>query len=355
MTATPIRTGLIGYGLSGRIFHAPFIDSVEGFELTAVNSRKPEAVLARYPQVRVEAETSALLQDPNLDLMVITAPNALHFPLARDALLAGKNVLLEKPAVTRLQHMEELAMLAQAGNRTLAVYQNRRFDGDFLRLQQLLQKSQLGKLKHLESRYDRFRPHPKQRWREQAGEGSGIFWDLGPHLIDQALALFGPPDSLAARLRILRDESETVDWFELQLHYREFEVTLGSTPYEAGRMRRFNARFDQGGWQCWGLDPQEDALRADQMPWDAAYPDRGTRQQAEYVNADSQGNLRRQPETLSSGHYRDYYQALHRAIHGDASSPVSLADACALIYTLELAEQSSSLGRTLPWQYQPPL
>lgn len=353
MTVAPIKTGLIGYGLSGRVFHAPFLEASEDFELSVVNSRNPEAVLARHPGIRIEADSKTLLEDPDLDLIVITAPNPLHFPLARDALLSGKNVLIEKPAVTRLVHMEELAALAKAGNRTLAVYQNRRHDGDFLRLQHLIQSRELGSLKHLDSRYDRFRPQPKQRWREQPGEGSGIFWDLGPHLIDQALALFGPPDSLTAHLKVLREYSETVDWFDIQLHYPNLEVTLGSTPFEAGRMRRFNARFDRGSWQCWGLDPQEEALRADQRPRDLSYPDLGAVQFAEYASVDANGKPQVKEEALAAGHYRHYYEALARAIRGEGSAPVSLTDACALLYTLERAEESSQLGQTLPWQYQP--
>lgn len=349
---TPIQTGLIGYGLSGRIFHAPFIESSDGFELGGVNSRNPEAVLAKHPHVKVNAESRALLDDPDLELIVITAPNPLHFPLARDALLAGKHVLLEKPAVTRLEHMEALAKLAHGNDLVLSVYQNRRYDGDFLRLRQLIDSRDLGGLKHLDSRYDRFRPHPQKRWREQPGEGSGIFWDLGPHLIDQALTLFGPPDSLTARLRILRDASETVDWFDVQLHYRQFEVHLGSTPFEAGRMRRFNARFDRGSWQCWGLDPQEEALRADQMPWDPTYPDRGATQQADLTRLDQDDRITATQESPAAGDYRWYYQTLYRAIREGGPAPVSLSDACALLYTMERAEESSNRGKTLKWQYR---
>lgn len=349
MTSGPIRTGLIGYGLSGRVFHAPFIEALDEFSLTAVASRQSDAVLARYPQAQVVADVHDLIAMPNLDLIVITAPNDQHYPLARAALDAGKNVLLEKPAVTRLTQMEDLAQRAERAGLTLCVYQNRRFDGDFLHLKSLLSDASLGQLKHLDSRFDRFRPQPQARWREQPGEGSGIFWDLGPHLIDQALHLLGAPEALTANLRSLRQGSQTTDWFELQLHYGDCEVVLGSTPFEPGAMRRFNARFEGGGWQCWGLDPQEEALRADQAPNDPAYPTLGAQQSGELANGDSA-----QSATPAPGDYRQFYQQLAQAVAGRRQAPVSLDDACALLYTLEQAEQSARLGQRLEWRYQRP-
>ena len=352
MASPRIRTGLIGYGLSGRVFHAPFIELLDDFELTRVNSRNPDAVHQRYPNTEVTDDTEALLGADDLDLIVITAPNDRHFPLAKAALEAGKHVLLEKPAVTRLADMETLTELAERHDRVVTVYQNRRFDGDFLHLKNLIQDRSLGRLKHLDSRFDRFRPKPQQRWREQPGEGTGIFWDLGPHLIDQALALFGPPQALSTHLKILRPGGQTVDWFEVQLHYADFEVALGSTPFEAGAMRRYNARFEGGGWQCWGLDPQEEALRADQMPWKAGYPSRGAEQSARRFTAREDGTVETTDDAPEPGHYRHYYRQLAAAIRGEDKAPVSPFEARALLYTLERAEESSRLGRRLDWDYR---
>ncbi|GGX73145.1 Gfo/Idh/MocA family protein [Saccharospirillum salsuginis] len=351
MGTSSIRTGLVGYGLSGRVFHAPFIELLEDFELTRVNSRNPDAVHQRYPNTEVTDDTDALIGAGDLDLIVITAPNDLHFPLAKAALEAGKHVLLEKPAVTRLEQMETLAELAERRNRVVTAYQNRRYDGDFLHLKQLIDSQDLGQLKHLDSRFDRFRPTPQQRWREQPGEGTGIFWDLGPHLIDQALALFGPPEALTANLKILRPGGQTVDWFDVQLHYAGFEITLGSTPFEAGDMRRYNARFENGSWQCWGLDPQEAALRADQMPWQAGYPSLGAEQTARRFSAREDGTVETTDDAPEPGHYRHYYRQLAAAIRGEDKAPVSTFEARALLYTLERAEESSRLGRRLAWDY----
>lgn len=351
MSTDPIRCGLIGYGLSGRVFHAPFVTESADFTLQAVMTRDAESVVERYPGTRIESTSEALIAADDIDLVIITAPNHLHYSLAKAALNAGKHLVLEKPAVTRLADMESLSHLAQARGKVLSVYQNRRFDGDFLHLQKLVTSGTLGQLKHLDSRFERFRPIPQQRWREQPGEGTGIFWDLGPHLLDQALALLGAPNTLQASLQTLRDGGQTTDWFELELDYPDLRVILGSTPFEAGPMRRFNARFTQGSWQCWGLDPQEEALRANQMPWHSGYPDVGTRQEASRYQLSDGGEVISTRDAPEPGHYRHYYQSLAKAINTGSPPPVSLKDACALIYGLELAEQSSQLGKTLVWDY----
>lgn len=341
---SPIRTGLIGFGLSGRVFHAPFLGTAADYELIAVASSQPDVVASLAPQAEVEGTAQALIARDDIELIVITAPNDQHFTLARAALEAGKHVLLEKPAVTRLEHMQTLANLAQQQARVLTVYQNRRYDGDFQYLQALVQDGTLGELRHLDTRFDRFRPEPRQRWREQPGEGSGIFWDLGPHILDQVLLLLGPPESVYANLRPLRAGSEVTDWFEVQLNYPDAVVVAGSTPYEAGDMRRFNARFERGSWQCWGLDPQEEALRAGQMPDHRLYPSEGRPQTAVLFNAEA-----RTPIDVPAGEYRAFYGQLARAIRGDEPAPVTLTDAVALLHLLELCEQSSAEGQVVRW------
>lgn len=343
MTA-PICTGLIGFGLSGRVFHAPFLQAAADYDLIAVASSQPDVVATQLPQAEVESTAKALIARDDIEFIVITAPNDQHFSLAQAALEAGKHVLLEKPAVTRLDQLQTLADLAQQQARILSVYQNRRYDGDFQYLQALVNDGTLGDLRHLDTRFDRFRPEPRQRWREQPGEGSGIFWDLGPHLLDQVLRLLGPPEAVFANLRALRTGSTVTDWFEVQLSYPGAAVIAGSSPYEAGDMRRFNARFERGSWQCWGLDPQEEALRAGQMPDDRLYPSQGTPQTATLFNADA-----RTPVDVPAGDYKAFYGQLAQAIRGEAAAPVSLDDALALLRLLELCEKSAAEGQVVRW------
>ena len=344
-STSTINTGLIGFGLSGQIFHAPFILQHPDMSLTAVSSRQQEQVQVIAPDAAVVAQAHDLIKRSDIDLVVITAPNDQHFPLAREALMAGKHVLLEKPSVTQLVQMDQLIELAEARNRVLTVYQNRRLDGDFQHLRQLCgDDSPLGTLRHLDTRFDRFRPEPRNRWREQPGEGSGIFWDLGPHLLDQVLCLLGPPESLQARLRNLRASSQTTDWFEVNLHYPHTEVVAGSTPFEAGDMRRFNARFDQGSWQCWGLDPQEAVLRDGVRPGEATYLTAGTLQSARTF-----GRSGVQDTPIGSGDYRQFYDQLFSAVNGQAQPPVSLEHARQLVYLMNLAETSARTGRQEIW------
>ena len=348
-----IRVGLIGFGLSGRVFHAPFVMNDPDMTMSYVCSSKADEVRAVLPDVSVVSSAEAVFAASDVDLVVITTPNSLHFDQAKKALENGKHVLLEKPSVTSLSQIEALCALAKQKSLVFCVYQNRRFDGDFLRLKALIESGELGALKHLDSRFDRFRPAAQARWREEPGIGSGIFWDLGPHILDQALCLFGPPKWLHASIDKLREGSQTHDWFEVELGYDDKRVRLASTPFEAGEMRRFNARFTKGSWQCVGLDPQEEALRAGQMPWDADFPSQATQQRNTRFVAHSQDDIERVQEDPTQGDYVAFYAKLRDAILGKGEAPVAMEQACQLIYLICLAEQSAESGQRMSWGYTP--
>ncbi|MFT2110540.1 Gfo/Idh/MocA family oxidoreductase [Marinomonas sp. 2405UD68-3] len=348
-----ISVGLIGFGLSGRIFHAPFILANTNMSLDCVCSSKPEEVALLAPKARVVATTEALIADESIDLVVITSPNHVHFSLAEAALLAGKHVLLEKPSVTNLAHIETLSSIAASKNLVLSVYQNRRFDSDFVRLRELVASSTIGNIKYIESRFDRFRPNVQDRWRELPGEGTGIFWDLGPHLLDQILCLFGDPLWVQASMEKLRDQSEAIDFFNVELGYDDKSIRIASSPFEAGNQMRFKVNATKGSWHCVGLDPQEEALRAGQMPSDSEFPSMGTIQSATLYQANSDGVVEEIEESLALSLYNAFYQSLSQAILGNGDASVSLNDACRLIYGLELAEKSSTKGSRLPWVYTP--
>jgi predicted dehydrogenase len=350
-----IRVGLIGFGLSGRVFHTPFVMNDPGMTMAYVCSSKADEVRAVLPDVSVVSSAESVFAASDVDLVVITTPNTLHFDQAKLALENGKHVLLEKPSVTRLSQIEALCALAKQKGLVFCVYQNRRFDGDFLRLKALIESGELGELKHLDSRFDRFRPTAQARWREEPGVGTGIFWDLGPHILDQALNLFGPPKWLHASIDKLRDGSQTHDWFEVELGYDDKRIRLASTPFEAGDMRRFNARFTKGSWQCIGLDPQEEALRAGQMPWDVNFPSKATQQKITRFVAHSQDDIESIQETAAQGDYAAFYAQLRDAILGKDEAPVAMEQACQLIYLICLAEQSAESGQRMSWGYTPNL
>jgi scyllo-inositol 2-dehydrogenase (NADP+) len=336
-----IKTAVIGYGLSAKTFHLPFIQLQAELELVAISSSQPQLRLD-YPELKHYQNAEELIRESDAELVVITSPNDSHYPLAKQALLSKKHVLVEKPFVLTEAEGKELFALASTQQRQLIVYHNRRFDGDFLTLKQLLQSGELGTIRYFESHFDRFRPVPRARWREQQGAGTGILYDLGPHLIDQAIALFGAPDALTSRCRALRQGSETIDYFHVMLHYSDKEVVLHSSPFCALPTTRFILQGDLGSYHKTGLDPQEDALRAGQKPVGANW---GQEPEAMYgVLANAQGQ-RVYPSL--AGNYQQFYQQLVLALTVGKSSLVSADEALLSIKLIELTLQSQQQGKTL--------
>jgi predicted dehydrogenase len=221
-----IRVGLIGYGYAGRTFHTPLIRATRGLELVAVSSSRPERVTADLPGIAVVPSAGELLATPSIDLIVIAAPPDVHAPLAAAALRAGKHVVVDKPIAPTFDEARATAMLAAGSDRVLAVFQNRRWDGDFLALRDLLSRGVLGEVSHVESHFDRYRPLVRDRWRERPGAGAGLWHDLGPHLVDQALQLFGLPDRVWASLAAQRAGSQVDDWAHVVLEYNRRRAIL---------------------------------------------------------------------------------------------------------------------------------
>jgi predicted dehydrogenase len=248
VTTPALRVGLIGYGYAGKTFHAPLIAAVPGLQLAAVASRDAAKVHADWPGTEVLADPQALLQRANLDLVVIATPNDSHYPLARAALAAGRHVVVDKPFTLTLAEARELQALAAQRGRLLSVFHNRRWDGDFLTLRALLAAGTLGRVVHLESRFDRFRPQVRQRWRESAQAGAGLWCDLGPHLLDQALQVFGPPRGIVLDQAALRDGAQADDWFLAQLRYDGLRVTLHASALAAAPGPRFTVHGTHGSW-----------------------------------------------------------------------------------------------------------
>lgn len=257
-----IRVGILGFGYAAQTFHVPLIRALAPYELTAIYSSQAEKHQAEQPEVQFFNSPESLINSDIVDLIIVTSPNDTHFKIAQDCLLAGKHVVLEKPMVTRVSEAVELEQLAKAQGKHLSVFHNRRWDGDFLTLQKIIAENRVGNIRFFESHFDRFRPVPRVRWREQAGEGTGIWYDLGPHLIDQSLQLFGMPLAITAHLKQLRERAETCDYFRVALHYSDKEVVLQASPFMAAPNPRFVLAGDRGTYVKHGLDPQEEQLKA---------------------------------------------------------------------------------------------
>ncbi|QUM78015.1 oxidoreductase [Moritella sp. 24] len=342
MALVPIKTAVIGYGFSAKTFHIPFITSLPEFELVAISSSQRDAVEHDWPVVDHYLSANDLLINSDAELVIITAPNDVHFCLAKQALENNKHVVLEKPFVTNITDGEALIKLAAEKSLTLSVYHNRRWDGDFLTVKKLIEEDRIGELRSFESHFDRFRPNVRQRWREQAANGGGILFDLGPHLIDQALILFGVPNAITAQCLIMREGSTNVDYFNLVLHYPNQVTTLHADLFSAGPNKRFSIKGTKGSYEKYGLDPQEARLIAGVLPVDASWSDESTDQYGCLYNAEEIDIV-----TTERGCYQLYFTAMADAIRLKTKPPVTAESALLNIKLIELAMESSRLGETL--------
>ncbi len=337
-----IRVALIGYGYAGRTFHAPLIRATPGLELACISSSRPERVHADLPGILVVSSPEEACALPSVALVVIATPNDTHVSIATTALRAGKHVVVEKPLAPTLEGARELASLAQSRDRVLAVFQNRRWDGDFLALSDLVARHALGDVAHFESHFDRYRPVVRDRWRERAGVGSGLWFDLGPHLVDQALQLFGVPDRLTASMAAQRPGAQADDWAHVVLEYGRLRVILHTSALVAASRPRFIVHGHGGSWIKYGLDGQERQLNATLTP-DAA---RQVQDVEHAVLVD--GASGRETDTPGPhGDYRQFYVRLRDALHGAAGNPVPPEQMIPVIAVLEAAVRSATDGRAL--------
>jgi scyllo-inositol 2-dehydrogenase (NADP+) len=337
-----VAVGLIGYGMAGEIFHAPFIRSVERLRLMAVASSRHEKIAGLGGDVR-PTSADALIGDPSIELVVIASPNESHFPLARAALEAGKHVVVDKPFMLSLGEAEAIIALADQLDRMLSVFHNRRWDGDFLTVRQLVDAGSLGTVRLYEARWDRFRSEVGTGWRERPGPGAGLLADLGPHLVDQALTLFGRPEAVSADLARQRNGARVDDYFEVRLHYGEMRAVLGASTLIAAPRRRFALHGSGGSFVKHGFDPQVAQILAGLRPDQAGFGEEkpGTYGTLTHPDGGSEAIA------TVAGNYAGFYEGVADAILGDAPLPVDAKDALLGLAILDLARLSARDARTI--------
>lgn len=331
-----LNVGLVGFGFAGKVFHAPIIRAVEGLRLTAIVQRSGGSDFLHSVDDLLSRE---------IDLVVIATPNTSHHPIAKQCLLAGRHVVIDKPFTTTVAEAEELVQLATEKQRVLSVYQNRRYVGDFVTLQRLVAEGTLGRIVAYESHFDRFRPEQKpSAWRERPEPGAGVWFDIGPHLLDQAFVLFGTPHAIAADIRIERDGGVVDDAFDVTLHYPKLRAVLRASMLAASPGPSFAVRGTGGSFIKYGVDAQEAALKAGRTPgepdWDADPP-------ALYGNLTTPEGTRPVPTIPSS--YARYYENVRDAILGKADLAVTPDQALDVMRGLELAVASSERRCVLAW------
>ncbi len=342
--SNPIRVGVVGFGLAGRIFHTMVIDAVPGLELATIVQRKGDEAAEAYPKAKIARSVEELLADETIRLVVLATPSGTHFELAQQCLNAGRNVVIDKPFTVTSCEAATLIKLARDKKVLLAVYHNRRWDGDFLTVRQILKAGTLGRLITCESRIDRWRAAPRLHvWRESLGPGSGLLLDIGPHLIDQALQLFGVPQSIAASIRIERDNAVVEDAFDIRLSYPRLEVVLGTTLSTYSPAPRFTLHGTGGSFRKWGIDPQEGDARNGMTYADPAW---GREPEEDWGSLHLVGESPRRIPT-EIGDYRGYYAHIRDAVNGLVPLTVTGEDAWKVARVIELARESSEQRCTL--------
>ena len=327
-----IRVGLVGYGLAGAVFHAPLIRACERLELGAI-------LTSRDAPKRVESLDELI---ESSDLVIVATPNVTHFPIAKAALDAGRHVVVDKPFTVTLEEADELIRIAAERQRVLTVFHNRRWDSDFLTVRDLLPR--LGDVLLFEAHWDRFRPAIKQGWREQPEPGSGLWNDLGPHMVDQVLQLFGMPEAITADIFPQREDAQVDDYFDVTLHYGELRASLRSSSVVAAARARFSIHGTGGSFVKCGLDPQEAQLKTDMTTADPAF---GVDQQHGTLTF-ADGRSEKVP--TRRGNYLDFYGAVAATILDGGPVPVCPGDAREGLALISLARRASELGRRLAVQ-----
>jgi scyllo-inositol 2-dehydrogenase (NADP+) len=336
----PIKVGLVGFGLAGRVFHAPLVQAA-GMSVCGVVTQRPEAVASALPGARAVPDLQSLLELPELDVVVIATPNDQHEAQAIAALHAGKCVVVDKPLAPDLAAADRMLQASKRSRGALTVFHNRRWDSDFLTVQRLIASQALGSLHTFESRWNRYRPKVADRWRERAANGGGLLLDLGPHLIDQALLLFGTPEWLQADVQCRRAGAQVEDSFEIRMGFGERRIVLAADCLTADFGPRFRLHGELGSFTKSGLDVQESQLRAGRWPLEADFGIEPAELGGLLV-AGGSGQAR--PLQSERGRWIDFYLAVRSHVERGTALPVDAAEAREGLRVIEAARRSAATG-----------
>jgi len=334
----PIVTALASYGMSGQVFHAPFLDLHKDFQLKYILERSKDLSKARYPKTIIARSFDEILADPTMELVVVNTPNQLHVPMVKSALMAGKHVVVEKPFAISVAEGQELIDLAKSKNLCLNVYHNKRFEGEFKTVEQLIQNHSLGEISLFETHFDRYRPEiGEKKWKEEDVPGAGLLYDLGPHMIDQVLVLFGWPLAITADLEIQREGSKVIDYFHITLHYDQHDAVVTAGMFAQGAVVKYFIHGDKGTFVKYGSDPQEALLKQGVLPIGDDWGKEPAAQWGKLTTAEGSESF---VPTLS-GTYMDYYSSVYDHIRNGKAPAIAPEEALNTIRIIELALESN--------------
>ncbi|HHJ11010.1 MAG TPA: oxidoreductase [Bacteroidetes bacterium] len=334
------NVALASFGMSGRVFHGPLLKVHKGFKVRKVLERTRNLSADLFPRAEIVRTYEDILHDGEIDLVVVNTPDRLHYEMTRQALEAGKHVVVEKPVTLRAREADELIQLAREKERILTVFQNRRWDGDFLTVKKILKEGWLGRLVEMESHFDRYRNYLREEsWKDRENEGTGSIYNLGSHLVDQALVLFGMPEALFADLRVVRSGSKVNDYFDIRLFYPGLRVILKNSYLVMKPGPRFMVHGEEGSYLKYGIDPQEERLTAGVLPLEPGW---SAEEKKNWGYLVSNGKLPYDGKYQSvPGNYMAFYDHLYKTLQGEEPLAVRPEESRDVIRLIELAIESN--------------
>jgi predicted dehydrogenase len=341
----PIVTALTSFGMSGQVFHAPVVSAHHGFQLKYILERSKENSKEKYSASTIARSYDEILQDPTVELVIVNTPNYLHYAMTKEALLAGKNVIVEKPFTVYEKEAVELIKLANEKNLILSVYHNKRLEGEFKTVQKIINEKLLGNIEVFETRFDRYRPEiGTKKWKEELNPGAGLLYDLGPHMIDQVLVLFGIPLTVEADLQVQRQGGKVVDYFKITLQYKNMQAIVTAGMFAKGEVLKYFIKGDKGIYSKYGNDPQEEMLKQGHSPLMQGWGEEPKEQWGKIQSMS--GEIQIIP-TLP-GTYMDFYTSIYDTIRNNIQPIIAAEEALLTIRIIELAYESHDLGLPVP-------
>ena len=347
MTSTPISTALLSYGMSGLVFHGPLIKAHPGFSLSTIVQRKSTIAPALFPKAKIVQQVDEVIQDPSIELIVVNTPNETHYEFSRKALEAGKHIIVEKPFTVTTAEADQLIQLAKAKGKTLTVFQSRRWDGDFLTVKKVIESKLVGKLVEFEAHYDRFRNYIEPNtWKEERAIGTGILYNLGSHMLDQILVLFGMPLEVDARVGIQRPGGQVDDFYDIRLLYKDFHAIVKSSYLVREQGPRYILHGTEGSFTKYGTDLQEQSLKDGKVPgspgWAIESSELWGKLNTSIGGLHLEGNI----ETIA-GNYLGFYQNLYETIREGKPLAVKPEESRDVIKLIEACYESNQLHRAI--------
>jgi scyllo-inositol 2-dehydrogenase (NADP+) len=341
MAQGPIRTAILSYGMSGDIFHAPLLAALpDHFAIKTIVQRKAPSAKERYPATKIVNSVDEAITDDEIELVIVNTPNETHLDFGIRALEAGKHVIVEKPFTVSTKEAQTLIEKAKDRKRILSVFQNRRWDGDFLTIKNILKEGVLGNVVEFEAHYDRFRNYVEPTsWKEEARPGTGILYNLGSHMLDQVVQLFGMPEYVDARIGKRRPGSIVDDYYDIRLEFDNVQAIVKSSYLVKAEMPRYIIHGTQGSFVKYGIDPQEQALKEKRIPGEAGWADEPLSQSGKLVLDVNSTTVEKQVPTVN-GNYLEYYRNIYSSIRDNAPLAVTAEEAKDVIRLIEACYES---------------